>query len=371
MRKMNKKMPPPVLANKFAETTATDRGGNKAEGKTMVKATGKASKKSPAKSSATPLTSTTTVAAATKTTRKGKITSKPKAPAHHESTLFNDHFTYVEKLMLARAAVQGTAGHNLNIGTPREAFIADFINQHVGAGIGIGTGEIIDAYSKPGAMRNQIDIVLHDERVPKLAMGGNISLFPIEAVKATIEVKSELNKQHLIDSLTAAENIGELQAEWITRGVQPRVPRRFLVAYASEASLEKVFDWMTGYYNEMAGRNGMSKKIRSPEGLGTDSIAMLPTMRSHTLDGIFVFGRGAILFPNFTLPLKQEPFIESRLRGSLKIQWQIYHGATGAAHLFFLALMEAILDSTLMSTYSNTLGFDSIDHKSMTITVKA
>jgi hypothetical protein len=293
------------------------------------------------------------------------------APIIQGGTLFNDHFSYVEQLLLSRSKVQKTSGHNLHKGTPREAFIADFISGHIGAGIGIGTGEVIDAHSRSGANRNQIDIILYDERIPRFDIGSDIRLFPVEGVKATIEVKSILQKKDLHQACRAAEHIAALSPQWSKGKNQPRVPRRFLVAYSSAVTLDTIFDWFVAYYKAAElPRVGM-KSVGLRETVGAGDEAILPMMRSSTLDGIFVFGEGAILFPSFSLALHQQPLAPPHsIVPVRKIQWHQVNGGTGAAHLFFLSLMESILDDTLLQSYAQTLRFNQIQFKEMTYLVK-
>ncbi|MYM95266.1 DUF6602 domain-containing protein [Duganella vulcania] len=293
------------------------------------------------------------------------------APIVQRGTLFNDHFSYVEELLLARAKVQQTSGHNLHKGTPREAFIADFLAGHIGEGIGIGTGEVIDARSQSGKIRNQMDVVLYDERIPRFDMGADISLFPIEGVKATIEVKSILQEKDIKQACEAAERISALDPQWPEGQEQPRVPRRFLVAYSSAVTLDTIFEWLVKYYKAAEIVRPDMKRIGLREAVGADHPGVLPHLRSSTLDGIFVFGKGAILFPSFSFALNQQPLAAPRgIHGTQLIQWHMVSGGTGALHLFFLALMESILDNTLLQSYARALRFDRIEFKEMRYTVK-
>lgn len=310
------------------------------------------------------------------TKKSGKSAAAPAkkksaAPIIQDGTLFNDHFSHIEQLLLARAKVQATSGHNLHKGTPREAFISDFITGHIGAGIGVGTGEVIDARLASGETRNQIDIVLYDQRIPRFDIGANIHLFPVESVKATIEVKSTLQEKDLQQACRAAEHIGALLPQTGSDRKQIRTPRRFLVAYGSTVTLDTIFDWLVSYYKKAELPRADMDRVGLREALFPDNQSLLPGLRSSTLDGIFVFGRGAILFPSFNLPLRQEPLAQARGRLSMQaIQWQIVNGGTGAAHLLFLALMESILDDTLMHSYAKALRFDPITFKEMAYLVK-
>jgi hypothetical protein len=102
------------------------------------------------------------------------------------------HIDAVENHLVSISKVPENAGHSLHKGTPREAFIREFLNSHLPSNVDIGTGEIIDAQSAPNQPRNQFDIVVYRRNYPKLDFGGRISGFLIETVLATIEVKSNL-----------------------------------------------------------------------------------------------------------------------------------------------------------------------------------
>jgi hypothetical protein len=104
------------------------------------------------------------------------------------------HMANVERTLVAQSGIQSVAGHSLHKGTPREIFIREFLQNHLPANLAIGTGEIIDSESIPGAPRNQFDIVVYRRSFPKLHLGGGIDAFLIESVVATIEVKSTLTE---------------------------------------------------------------------------------------------------------------------------------------------------------------------------------
>src|SRR5437763_161337 len=124
--------------------------------------------------------------------------------------MLKTHFDIVEKSLLATGQIVATAGHPLHKGTPREAFIRDFLALHLADNVGIGTEEVIDSNSKPNEARNQLDIVLYKKHYPKLSFGGGINAFLAESVFASIEVKSTLNKENLRQAIKAARRLKEL-----------------------------------------------------------------------------------------------------------------------------------------------------------------
>ncbi len=133
--------------------------------------------------------------------------------------MLKTHFDAIEASLIAISKTVSHTGHSLHKGLPRELFLQDFLVNHVGKGIGIGTGEIIDSESQPGAKRNQIDIVLYHEGFPKLHLKNDINCFFVESLFAAIEVKSNLTKQGFRKSLEAAINLKALTPH-VTRIMQ-------------------------------------------------------------------------------------------------------------------------------------------------------
>ena len=74
--------------------------------------------------------------------------------------MLRTHMDTVENQLLVTSRIPANSGHTLHKGTPREAFIREFLEGHLPSNVAIGTGEIIDANSQPGQQRNQYDIVI-------------------------------------------------------------------------------------------------------------------------------------------------------------------------------------------------------------------
>jgi hypothetical protein len=99
------------------------------------------------------------------------------------------HMNAIEGKLLANSRVAANTAHSLHKGTPREAFVKDFLEGHLSERVAIGTGEIIDCDSVPNPaqtqQRNQFDIVVYKRDCPKLDIGGGISAFLAEPVVMT------------------------------------------------------------------------------------------------------------------------------------------------------------------------------------------
>lgn len=82
--------------------------------------------------------------------------------------MLKTHMEAIEKSLITTSKIPASSGHSLHKGTPREAFIKEYLESHLPSNVAIGTGEIIDANSKPGDKRNQYDIVIYKRSYPKL-----------------------------------------------------------------------------------------------------------------------------------------------------------------------------------------------------------
>jgi hypothetical protein len=86
--------------------------------------------------------------------------------------LLKAHLEAVEQHLLAISRIPTNAGHMLHRGTPREAFVKEFLIGHLSARLAVGSGEIIDASSLPRKQRNQFDIIIYRADYPKIDFGG-------------------------------------------------------------------------------------------------------------------------------------------------------------------------------------------------------
>ncbi len=217
--------------------------------------------------------------------------------------MLKSHMDAVEQSLLAISQIPANSGHNLHKGTPREAFIRRFLQDHLSERVAIGTGEIIDSQSLPNQQRNQIDIVIYKRDYPKLDFGGGISGFLAESVVATIEVKSLLDQAAMTQSITTARTIKALTRNVVTAfttGYQPPSILSYVVAYEGPASMKTVHGWFPAIHGQL----GLAYPPMPP------SIAQRISIASPSVDGVFVLGRGFLHFDNSPLS-----FLTDDLRG--------------------------------------------------------
>jgi hypothetical protein len=252
--------------------------------------------------------------------------------------MLKTHIDAVEKSLLAISQIPQNSGHSLHKGTPREAFIRQFLASHLSARAAIGTGEIIDANSKPGQQRNQYDIVLYTQNYPKLDFGGGISGFLVESVTATIEVKSTLTKEEFFKATSAAKNAKSLTKNLVrsfSTGYVPPSIISVLVAYDGPASMETVHGWVADAEKSFGFNYPMLPK-EEQQRYATPSPA---------IDAVFVLGKGFMHFGNAPFGFFHGP----RVANDPLLKWAIVNGENGNLLMLFMMLTTAFSGTTAES----------------------
>ncbi|MEW6713485.1 MAG: DUF6602 domain-containing protein [Nitrospirota bacterium] len=245
--------------------------------------------------------------------------------------MIQHHFEAIEKAIIQLAKIQDIAGHSIHKGTPRELFIRNFLEKHLGKTVSFGTGEIIDADSKPRKSRNQHDIVIYRNEFPKLDFQGGISAFLAESVLATIEVKSNLDYKEFKKSFKSALKCKKLKRNYFSGPTFWYFPPKilnYIVTYDGPAKMKTIYDWI--------------KKI---EGELQFSYPTLPPTQeerrnipSPGLDGVFVMGKGFIHFDNFMID-----GIDPKIRKENQwMRWAFVDAKIGSLLMLFLNLAQQI-----------------------------
>jgi hypothetical protein len=196
-----------------------------------------------------------------------------------------EHLAAVENSLLSISRIPANAGHTLHRGTPREAFIREFLTGHLSARAAVGTSEIIDANSEPREQRNQVDIVVYKDDYPKIDLAGGINAFLAESVIATIEVKSLLTEDNLAKAVASAVTVKALQRN-LAISTQTGGILSYVVAYDGPAQMETVFNWLL----EVEKEKGLNERPLPPTANECNGVL------SESLEGIFVLGKGSVSF---------------------------------------------------------------------------
>jgi hypothetical protein len=244
--------------------------------------------------------------------------------------MLRSHMDAKENALIAISKVPANAGHSLHKGTPREAFIREFLQSHLPESMAIGSGEIIDAASEPNVQRNQFDIVIYKRNYPKLDFGGGVSGFLIESVVATVEVKSTLTQKDLEQAIGAAQASKKLTTNVTTSfhsGYLPPKVLNYVIAYDGPASMQTVYKWIPSIHAGLG--------IVMPN-LPTDTNQRIQTP-SPSIDGIFVLQKGFAYFDNVPYG-----FATDSLRlANPDLKWVYADTVSGNLLLFFLFLQTA------------------------------
>ena len=206
-------------------------------------------------------------------------------------TLFRSHFERIQRRLEAEGKAAQSFHHGLNRGLIREAFIREFLSENISEFWGVGTGEIFHPEAQEEETRNQIDVVIHNKRYPKLPLSGGIDLFFIETVSSFIEIKSRLTKDDVKQAADAAKRIKSLasfepQRFNPTGMVENPRPYAFIFAYEGPAKIETVLRWMIAVSEE--DDYGLDQ-------LRTTSPEDRQFFNHSFVDGIFVLGKGFVL----------------------------------------------------------------------------
>jgi hypothetical protein len=235
------------------------------------------------------------------------------------------HLYNGENLLLHQTTIPTIGGHSLHLGIPREAFVRDFLEDHLPSDLAIGTGEIIDHHSVPGASRHQHDIVIYRKNFPRIYLGGGVSAFLNEAVVATIEVKSTLDQDGVNQSVSAARAVKELTP---SRLGSVRPIANYVVAYAGPVNMSTAFGWIRNAYADGSLFDPQFEPAYQPR-------HMIP---SSALDGVFVLGRGSCLFENNVGYLSGGGYHNN----DPNMAWSVVDCNRGSLALFFAVLLGLV-----------------------------
>ena len=244
--------------------------------------------------------------------------------------MLKSHMNAVERHLLVISEVPANSGHTLHKGTPREAFIKEYLEGHLPSNVAIGTGEIIDAGSTPGHSRNQFDIVIYRRSYPKLDFGGGVSGFLVESVVATIEVKSVLTQADFGKAAGSAYNAKQLVPNTVCTFTAGHVPPRvvnYVVAYDGPASMRTVHGWIAAEYQKL----GITA-ARLPQ----DANTRIGTA-GEAIDAVFVLGKGFLYLDNVPTGFMNEV----QRQANPAMRWVFADTTDGNLLLLFILIQQA------------------------------
>lgn len=244
------------------------------------------------------------------------------------------HFARVTRRLQAEGEAARSFDHGTNRGQIREAFIREFLRHNTSPFTGIGTGEIVHADLKPGDRRNQVDVVIHNNRYPKISLAAGIDLFFAETVSSFIEVKSSLKKDHVRQAAQTAKRIKKLvkfdsQRFNPTGMVRNPRPYSFVFSYDGPSRIETVLGWM----KEIAAEDDYNiDELRKTSGSDREFF------NHFFIDGIFVLGKGYVHLDVLPFQSLLQSLINAGISASDEHIW--IHGNNNELPLLWILINE-------------------------------
>lgn len=146
-----------------------------------------------------------------------------------------DYLTDVAREMRAQSAAirRDFATHRPSAGDNREDLVEAFLANHLPKKFGVSTGLVI---SSEGVFSNQADLVIVDDQnnAPLYPTTRN-KLWPVEAVAAFIEVKTNLNPSEISDAVMKARRFKSLRRVFCNAGQSQRITESLFVLWSFDA----------------------------------------------------------------------------------------------------------------------------------------
>jgi len=196
-------------------------------------------------------------------------------------------FDKLENVLTAQAEFAGLLKHNVSIGQLREFFTKQVLTQFLPSNLTVGSGQIISTHEEQ--ISKQIDIIIYDNDFPKFSFTGDPdnSLYPVEGVLATIELKTQLydkelknaldncysvatldidinpnHKKILIEQIKKKQNVCEEFADQILYwGIAPRT---YIFAFRGYKTKEGLKNGVSDWYNDKSDYKGTFYNPRLP-----------------------------------------------------------------------------------------------------------
>ena len=208
----------------------------------------------------------------------------------------------------------------------------------------MGTGEIFSRESRDREARNQVDVVIHNKRYPKLPLAAGIDLFFVETVSSFIEIKSHLTKDDVKQAAVAAKRIKDL-TDFEPQQFNPTVmvrnsrPYALIFAYEGPANIETVLRWM--------------REISAENDYGLDRLgACNPEDRQffghQFIDGIFILGKRFVVVDALPFQSQVARAIQKGLEVPPSEIW--IHGSERELEMLWI-LISALNEKLLWSTF--------------------
>jgi len=164
-------------------------------------------------------------------------------------------------------------------GTEREVPVQEFFRSHLPATYSVAKGEVVDLRDSKSP---QLDLMIYDRLRNHAFYSGDSQILPAEALLASIEVKTRLDRGEMAKSVRAAKNL---------RSLRPFKLRLSDVRERGERADEhaRYFHCIFAYETDLAEDNWLSKEF-----LRVGDVAAEEGVDEGVVDRIYVANRGLI-----------------------------------------------------------------------------
>jgi hypothetical protein len=156
--------------------------------------------------------------------------------------IYSKVLTMLQQELKLKYEISSTIFHRGEKGRKRESSLADFLREYLPDAYGVGTGEIItfdEDLTSP-----QCDIIIYDRLyTPIIGKSGPIQQIPNEGIYSIVEVKSNLTKTALTESL---EKFRRICGEFYNKE-NANSPKFFVFGYQRKMSIDECCDYLREY----------------------------------------------------------------------------------------------------------------------------
>jgi hypothetical protein len=145
-------------------------------------------------------------------------------------------------LLKAKYLLTSDGRNRVLMGDSREDIVKSFLHDYLPRNLAFERGEV---FNTNGAVSNQVDIIIHDPAVPVFKTP-QLSLFPIESVVATCEVKTTLDRERLNQAVENVQSVKRLVKKSDSRPTMPP----YGIVFAFEGSAETIRENLMVTYKE-------------------------------------------------------------------------------------------------------------------------
>jgi len=186
-------------------------------------------------------------------------------------------------MLAERSKLQVTPLPNpVDIGKQLESIVRRFFTTHLPGRFAVTSGYLLNSY---GNVSKQQDVIIHDTlEASNLAATDEYAVLPIEAVYATIEIKTTLSKQSMTEGLANAASVKNLHGT-------------ALLVHRETGEVEEVKEYGAKVYTALFAFDADTTLITASDNLLTSEA---------TFDHICILGKGNIFWTTQGKPVEED-----------------------------------------------------------------